>query len=413
MTVASEDTPTPSPWLSVWFRPGNTIERVLVTGRRRDLVLLAALAAASSIASGFIDRGLTTTLLDWRFLLGAVVVATAAGIVNLYVSAVLLSWVGRIFRGRASPAQMRAVIAWGMAPLGVALVIYLAVIAGLKLFTSGNTIDSASADVVPGLGVVAAFTSFWTFGMLMIMLKRVQTFGWWRAIFTLSIGLFFAPLLVLFVTLPFNAFLLQPFDIPAGSMAPTLLIGDYFFVSKFSYGYSRYSLPFGLPLISGRILAHSPERGDDIVFKWPKDNSTDYIKRLIGLPGDKVQMKSGLLYINGQPVKRERIEDYLDPEDHRLVAQFIETLPNGMRHRIIEKQGDNGPYDNTNEFDVPAGSYFMMGDNRDNSADSRAWGFVPAENLVGRAEFIFFSINRNSGKKQPAIRYERIGMAIR
>jgi len=205
----------------------------------------------------------------------------------------------------------------------------------------------------------------------------------------------------------------EPFNIPSGSMIPTLLVGDYLFVSKYSYGYSRYSLPFGLPLISGRILARTPERGDVIVFKWPKDNSTDYIKRLIGLPGDKVQMKGGLLYVNGQPVKRERIEDYLDPEDHRLVPQYIETLPNGIRHRIIEKQGDAGTYDNTNEFDVPAGSYFMMGDNRDNSADSRVWGFVPAENLVGPAQFIFFSLDGSAHWWEPwkwpfAIRYDRL-----
>ncbi|HZS82697.1 MAG TPA: signal peptidase I [Stellaceae bacterium] len=185
----------------------------------------------------------------------------------------------------------------------------------------------------------------------------------------------------------------EPFNIPSGSMIPTLLIGDYLFVSKFSYGYSRYSLPFGIPLFSGRILAHQPHRGDVVVFKWPKDNSTDYIKRLIGLPGDRIQMKDGVLYINDAPVKRERIEDYIDPETQRPVPQYIETLPGGVRHHIIEEQGDGGPLDNTSVFQVPPNEYFMMGDNRDNSADSRVWGFVPAENLVGPAQFIFFSTN--------------------
>jgi signal peptidase I len=210
----------------------------------------------------------------------------------------------------------------------------------------------------------------------------------------------------------------EPFNIPSGSMVPTLLVGDYLFVSKFSYGYSRYSLPFGLPLFSGRIFFHPPERGDVIVFKLPTDNSTDYIKRVIGLPGDHIQMKGGNLYINDQLVARKRIQDYLYQEGNGTViplAQYIETLPNGVQHRII-KMGDNGPLDNTQVYDVPSGEYFMMGDNRDNSQDSRvlsAVGYVPAENLVGRAQFIFFSTDGSARLweiwKWPfAIRYSRL-----
>jgi signal peptidase I len=210
----------------------------------------------------------------------------------------------------------------------------------------------------------------------------------------------------------------EPFNIPSGSMVPTLLVGDYLFVSKFSYGYSRYSLPFGPPLFSGRIFFHSPERGDVVVFKLPTDNSTDYIKRVIGLPGDHIQMKNGILFINGRPVPRRRIEDYLYQEGPGAVlplAQYIETLPNGVQHRIIE-MSDNGPLDNTQEYVVPPGDYFMMGDNRDNSQDSRvlsAVGYVPAENLVGRAEFIFFSTDGSARLweiwKWPfAIRYGRL-----
>jgi signal peptidase I len=210
----------------------------------------------------------------------------------------------------------------------------------------------------------------------------------------------------------------EPFNIPSGSMVPTLLVGDYLFVSKFSYGYSRYSLPFGLPLFSGRIFYHSPERGDVVVFKLPTDNSTDYIKRVIGLPGDHIQMKSGILNINGQPVPRRRTEDYLYQEGNGSIiplAQYIETLPNGVQHRIIE-MSDNGPLDNTQEYVVPAGDYFMMGDNRDNSQDSRvlsAVGYVPAENLIGKAQFIFFSTDGSARLweiwKWPfAIRYGRL-----
>jgi signal peptidase I len=186
----------------------------------------------------------------------------------------------------------------------------------------------------------------------------------------------------------------EPFNIPSGSMKPTLLIGDYLFVSKWSYGYSRYSLPFGLPLFSGRILDGGPQRGDVAVFKLPTDPKIDYIKRIVGLPGDQIQMRGGILYINGQAVQRQQIEDYVDENGERL-KQYIETLPNGVQHRILERS-DDGPLDDTDVYKVPPGHYFAMGDNRDNSQDSRvlgAVGYVPAENLVGRAEFLFFSIS--------------------
>jgi len=210
----------------------------------------------------------------------------------------------------------------------------------------------------------------------------------------------------------------EPFNIPSGSMVPTLLVGDYLFVSKFSYGYSRYSLPLGLPLFSGRIFSHPPEQGDVAVFKLPADNSTDYIKRIIGLPGDRLQMKNGFLYINDKQLPRKRIEDYLYHEPGGAVipmAQYIETLPNGRQHVII-KFGDNGPLDNTQVYQVPPDEYFAMGDNRDNSQDSRvlsAVGYIPAENLVGRAEFIFFSTDGSARLwefwKWPfSIRYDRL-----
>ncbi len=233
--------------------------------------------------------------------------------------------------------------------------------------------------------------------------------------------IFFAVLIALGIrTIAF-----EPFNIPSGSMIPTLLIGDYLFVSKFSYGYSTYSLPYSIKLFSGRILFNEPQRGDVAVFKLPRDNKTDYIKRIIGLPGDRIQMKEGGLLINGQPVKRERIENYsmVDAGMPAQSVQYIETLPNGRAHRILELQGDNGSYDNTREFEVPPGNYFMMGDNRDNSLDSRVSardggvGFVPAENLVGRAEFLFFSTDGSSSLLEPwkwawSTRYDRIFQGI-
>jgi signal peptidase I len=229
----------------------------------------------------------------------------------------------------------------------------------------------------------------------------------------------------LLIALVIRTFLFQPFNIPSGSMKATLLVGDYLFVSKYSYGYSHYSIPLSPNIFSGRIFGSDPARGDVVVFRLPKDDTTDYIKRVIGLPGDTVQMKEGLLHINGKPVQRERLSDFVgeDPcgsDATARVKRWKETLPNNVTYETLDCV-DNGFYDNTIEYKVPAGNFFMMGDNRDNSTDSRvqsAVGYVPSENLIGRAQMIFFSIAEGEQAWQiwrwpTAVRWGRIFSIVR
>lgn len=234
-----------------------------------------------------------------------------------------------------------------------------------------------------------------------------------------TMGEFFkTAILAILLALFIRTFFFEPFNIPSGSMLPTLQIGDYLFVSKTSYGYSKYSFPLGLADFEGRAMEGAPKRGDVIVFKLPSNPSIDYIKRLIGLPGDKIQVKRGRLYINGEMVDREAVgmDRIESPEGgHESIMEYIETLPGGTMHRIYE-ESDSEALDNTQVFEVPAGHYFMMGDNRDNSQDSRVTelvGFVPKENLVGRAQILFFSIDSTASIFKPwtwftAIRYDRI-----
>ena len=224
------------------------------------------------------------------------------------------------------------------------------------------------------------------------------------------------------IAVGFRSLIAEPFNIPSGSMIPSLLVGDYLFVTKYSYGYSRYSFPFGLGPIKDRVFSggRKPQRGQVAVFRLPSDTSVDYIKRVIGLPGDRIQVRRGLLHINGQPVGRRMIGNGIQTAygGEQITTLYQETLPGGKIH-LIQEVSDQQIFDNTPEFIVPADHYFMMGDNRDNSRDSRSSsvGFVPLKNFIGEAQFLFFSHDNSASIWEvwnwpSAIRFGRLGNKI-
>jgi signal peptidase I len=214
----------------------------------------------------------------------------------------------------------------------------------------------------------------------------------------------------LLIALVIRVLLFQPFTIPSASMEPNLYQGDYIIVSKFAYGFSRHSLPFSeiLPKISGRLFDRAPHRGDIIVFKLPRDDHTDYIKRVIGLPGDQIQLRGGVVFLNGKEVPRQltaTVNENTPFGFSHQVQRFLETLPTGRTY-LTNDYGPDGDVDNTPVYVVPPKHYFMMGDNRDNSQDSRypesiGVGYVPEENLVGKADIILLSWNDKASLFKP------------
>jgi signal peptidase I len=414
MTSAQGSALQPSPWLTVWLHPRDTIERIVAGNPRRHVLLLAALGGMATVFSGLILAGLANQLFHPRLTI-IVVGGLLLGVAGLYIYGLSFSLWGRILGGEASAVDLRAALAWGAIPAIIGFAICLAALTALKLSGSFELSPSTSRTPIVALQVTAIALGLWSVIATMLMVGRLQRFGLWltilySALAWLSVWLI-VPLLI------GRTLLFQPFNIPSGAQKPTLLVGDYIFVSKFRYGYSNYSLPFSPRLLSGRIFASEPRRGDVVVFRLPRDTSTDYIKRVVGLPGDTIQMINGQLHINGQAVKGERIEDFVETEGTRTVRvkQWRETLPNGVSYVVLDLV-DNGFYDNTPVYQVPAGHYFMLGDNRDNSTDSRissergGVGFVPFENLVGRAEIIFLSIDREGSRN---VRPERFGMIVR
>jgi signal peptidase I len=380
--MTSEDAPAASPWLTTWFKPRQSITHVINADPRHHVWLLAALGLIFGIILQLLVNGWATALLDWRAIAGIVIGGAILGVIGLYYSGFFFRWAGALFGGHATAVEVRAALAWGQLPTVLGGVVGLVV--GLLLLGAGVS------NLV--IGIIAGVAWFWTLVLTWLMFARVQDFGFWRTIISAGLGWVSSLSVLLIFALAFRALAFQPFYMPAGSMMPSLRIGDHFVVSKWPYGYSRYTF-YNLIPFSGRIFPAEPRRGDVVVFKLPRDNSTDYIKRVVGLPGDEITVRGGVLLINGKEVPRRRIADFVTREDGgrpRDIPAYEETLPNGVKYTVLEADAD-GPFDNVGPFKVPAGHFFMMGDNRDNSSDSRAsWavGYVPFENLIGRAALL-------------------------
>lgn len=398
--MSTEDGAVRSPWITVWFSPRRTIERLVATRPTYFVWPLAILGTVASIYNQISVIYSASYLLDWQLALSLVLFGAVAGIIWLYLAGFVLSWIGRLLGGQARAIDLRAAFAWSALPTiaGFALILVIDAATG-----RGNALD-----IVPLL--VAGFT-LWSFVVFLLMLGRVERFGVFRTVLTYLLNLALGLAAALFI----RSFLFQPFNIPSGSMRPTLFVGDYIFVSKYGYGYGRFSLPYATSTASGRIFSAEPARGDVVVFRVPKDR-VDYVKRVVGLPGDRIQMKEGELFINDAPVKRERLADADEQEACNARVQghakrWRETLPNGASYETLDCL-ENSFLDNTDVFTVPPGHFFALGDNRDNSTDSRVptVGYIPFDNLIGRVGLIFFS--REDGA--PAhVRFNRIGTIVR
>ncbi len=376
-----------NPWRLLWFRPREAVRAALAGEQELVQSVIVAVASVLFIApllGGFTQLFAATADAAMAGLI--FLCAAAIGVVSLYVTAILIVFVARALGGEGSAKATRAALVWATLPALVPTVI-----------SSFLPRTSENPWIVIIVAVCVLAGAIWSFILVAVMLSEVQGFGRIRAIVS-YVGGDIIPALALASII--RILLYQPFFAPSGSMIPTLHRGENFFVSKFAYGYSRYSVPFAPPLFQGRIFAREPKRGDVIVFHEGQTGA-DWIKRVVGLPGDKVQMIKGRLYINGELVPRTPIEPRakVESRDGKIVEAptYQEALPGGGAHKIIEIEGDNGLNDDTKLFITPQGSYFVLGDNRDNSSDSRiapefgGVGFVPFESLIGRAEVIFLS----------------------
>ena len=402
-----------NPWLALWFRPRSAIDAVL--SRNWGMISLAIAVAGTvfAVLAGlndffhFVDDRLDPTVL--ALVVSIVLVVALIAVVGYYVGSWLLNAVARLIGGRGSAAETRAAWAWSSVPLLISSLVALAA-------SLGETSHAGATWLNVSTGLIAWICFAWWIVLATVMVARVQKFGLLRGFFSILVGVLGLAAVWAF---GIRTLVFQPFSTPSSAMAPTLQIGDYFFASKWAYGYSRYSLPFAPAGFEGRVFAHEPRRGDVVVLRNPKDG-TEYVKRIIGLPGDEIQLKRARLFINGNLVERRAVEGaspMRDPMGEPIVAPtYDEYLPSGAVHRIVQIEGDDGEWSNTNVFVTPPGAYFVLGDNRDNSVDSRmdsqGPGFVAFANLVGRAELIYYSVEREPATGRPRPRIDRVGLGV-
>jgi signal peptidase I len=314
------------------------------------------------------------------------------GVAGLYIIGFLVNNVARGLGGGGSALATRAALIWGSPPLLASSAIVL-----VGSYALAGRASALEPQIT--LALINAIGAVWSIALAVAMLARAQRFRAWRAFVAWLVGDVVAAFLIAILV---RTFVFQPFDAPSTSMAPTILAGDYFFASKWDYGYR------------GRIFSREAGRGDVIVFR--KDD-VDYVKRIVGLPGDRVQLIHGRVVINGQMVERRPIGPFAlrdRPGNLKQVPAYNETLPDGGTHRIIQIEGDDGFLSNTDIYETPPGAYFVLGDNRDNSNDSRipkdkgGLGFVPFESIVGRVRLIYFSADANT----PSLLLDRVGRRV-
>lgn len=389
MESTERSDPASSPWRSIWWQPQATIRALVRSDTNASTLLLAAVAGIGTTIG---IAGMASNLHWFAVLALGVLIGPFVGLLGLFVEGAVLSWTGYALGGRARQSALRTAIAWGGLP-NVALVPIL--VGALAVFRQDFLrADSATGELDPILLVVlliVAALPLWSIVLRIRTVGAVQQFGLVRSVLNVAA----AALVLLAAAGALRTFLIHPFVISSGSMEPTLRAGDYVFVDKRSYGLSRYSFPFDARF-KGRLGASQPARGDIVAFKGPSDPSIDYIKRIVGLPGDEILMQHGVLHINGAAVPKRSAGDVsvIDWQgSEQMVPAFEEVLPDGRTHAVLDSEPE-GPLDNVGPFKVAAGHYFVMGDNRDNSMDSRSvqqFGFVPADFLIGRVSLIYFS----------------------
>jgi signal peptidase I len=380
-TSNPEPAPNLNPWLSIWWKPQATINALTQRAGRTYTLLLVAIAGIGWM----ID--IAHPVLHWfTMIAGAILLGPLFALLGLFLYGALLAWTGRPLGGTGSQGALRIGLAWAAMPNVLAALVLVGAVAffGQDFVRAyASTTDSGNL-LFEAIIVITAGLSLWSLILTVRVIGAVQNFGIWRSLANLALTI----LIVLALWIPIRMFAYQPFVQSSRSMEPTLQMGDFFFVEKWRYGWSRYGYDF-------RIGSASPKRGDLVVYEHPDDSGREFVKRIIGIPGDQVSLESGQIVINGTPIPRRFIRDIEDKDelgfDERLVVHE-ETLPDGPTITAYDSKTPN-LFETVAPVRVEANHYFVMGDNRDRSLDSRSpdHGLIPFRNIVGRVGVIYLS----------------------